>query len=250
VPDVLVLCYHAISERWKADIAVTPKKLREQLEVLVRRGYRGATFRDAVTSRRDAPTVAVTFDDAFMSVYETARPILAALELPGTVFAVADFVGTRLSWSGIDQWRDGDHDDELRGMSWAQLESLAREGWEVGSHTCTHPRLTKLDDDALRHELRRSKVACERALGVTCHSIAYPYGDVDDRVAAAAADAGYAAGAALPARLHSGDRLRWPRIGVYCDDSPRRFRMKVSPVVRRLRVAAAPVEESIRAGSG
>src|SRR5688572_14000053 len=92
--NVLVLGYHAVSRTWPAPLAVTPDALRQQLELLVRAGYRGATFHDAVTSPPEAKTLVVTFDDAYASVAELARPVLEALGLPGTVFVVTDFADT------------------------------------------------------------------------------------------------------------------------------------------------------------
>lgn len=179
----------------------------------------------------------MTFDDAFASVAERARPILDELGLPGTVFVPTRFVddGIPLYWDGIDRWRGGLHDSELRAATWEQLRDLAESGWEVGSHTIGHPRLTGLDDDALAHELGGSKEAVERATGAACRSIAYPYGDVDDRVAEFALAAGYSAGAALPARWGTESLLEWPRVGVYHEDSQRRFRLKSSPRTRALR---------------
>ncbi|HEY3185716.1 MAG TPA: polysaccharide deacetylase family protein [Gaiellaceae bacterium] len=236
--ETLVLCYHAVSDSWPADLAVTPLQLRRQLEWLVRRGYRGVTFSEAVAAVPAGRTLVVTFDDAYLSVLELAYPILFALGLPATVFAVTDYVDANrpLDWLGIDHWRGGPHERELRGMTWDQLGRLAAVGWEIGSHTCTHPRLTRLDDDALAIELRESRASCERALGRPCDSLAYPFGDFDARVAAAAGRAGYAAAAiedlAPPAPL------TWPRVGIYRGNSMRRFRLKVSPALRRLRSAS------------
>jgi peptidoglycan/xylan/chitin deacetylase (PgdA/CDA1 family) len=240
--DVLVLCYHAVSERWDADLSCTPDQLRRQLELLVRRGYRGTTFTQAVTDRARGRVLAVTFDDAFRSVLELGKPILDSLGLPATVFAVSAFAssGRPLSWPGVTHWADGPHHHELAGLTWAELRGLADHGWEVGSHTRTHPRLTELDGDDLRRELEGSREEAERALGLPCRSVAYPYGDVDRRVVAATAAAGYAAAAALPARLHRADPLEWPRIGVYHPDSLRRFGVKVSPAVRLMRRIVEP----------
>jgi peptidoglycan/xylan/chitin deacetylase (PgdA/CDA1 family) len=236
--ETLVLCYHAVSETWPADLAVTPAQLRRQLEWLVRRGYRGVTFSEAVVSARPGRKLVVTFDDAYLSVLERAYPILSSLDLPATVFAVTDFGdGERpLEWPGIDHWLGGPHAAELRGLTWAQLGQLAAAGWEIGSHTQSHPRLTRLGDDALACELRESREACERALGRPCRSLAYPFGDFDGRVAEAAARAGYAA-AAIEA-LQPAAPLTWPRVGIYRGNSMRRFRVKVSPTVRRLRTAS------------
>jgi peptidoglycan/xylan/chitin deacetylase (PgdA/CDA1 family) len=239
VNDVLILCYHAINDRWPDDIAVSPGEFRRQLAVLVGRGYRGTTFSDAVLAPGSGRTVAVTFDDAFLSVAEFAYPIMSSLGLPGTVFVVTDFADDErpLAWEGITSWRDGEHAAELRGLSWPQLRDLAEAGWEIGSHTRTHPRLTSLDDERLADELTASRLACEQALGRPCNSIAYPYGDVDRRVVAAAQSAGYRTAATLPNGLPRGRTLSTPRVGVYRGDSLRRFRVKVSPGVRLLRTS-------------
>jgi peptidoglycan/xylan/chitin deacetylase (PgdA/CDA1 family) len=119
-------------------------------------------------------------------------------------------------------------------MSWDELGELADAGWEIGSHTCRHARLTELDDATLADELRGSREECERRLGRRCASLAYPYGAVDARVLRAAGEAGYAAAAAPPNRLPGDLVMRWPRVGVYPDDDLGRLRLKVSPVVRRL----------------
>jgi peptidoglycan/xylan/chitin deacetylase (PgdA/CDA1 family) len=144
-----------------------------------------------------------------------------------------------MRWRGIDGWLGGAFERELIPMSWAELHSLAAAGWEIGSHTGSHPRLTELEEREVREELVRSKQACEHHLQARCTSIAYPFGEVDRRIAAAAADAGYTAGAALPERLDPRGALEWPRIGIYHVDDEIRFRLKVSPVLRRLRRSTA-----------
>lgn len=252
--DVLVLCYHAVSERWSAELSVTPDRLKRQISLLLERGYRGVTFHRAVTSAAAGKTLAVTFDDSYRSVIRLALPILAEVGVPGTVFAPTSYVGGErpMSWPGIDQWLGGEHEDELVPMSWEELDSLHSAGWEVGSHTRTHSRLTQLGDAALAAELLGSREDCEARLGRPCRSIAYPYGGTDDRVVAATREAGYSAAAALPSSLaHRDETLRWPRTGIYHGDDEWRFRRKVSPVVRRLRGMSiwrlAGLEDRIRA---
>lgn len=233
-----------MSETWPADLSVTSAALQAQLEHLVDRGYRGATFHEAVTAPPSPRTLAVTFDDAYRSVLERAEPILTELGLVATVFVPTAFAGSDepMAWPGIDGWLAGPHAEELLPLSWEELGRLAQLGWEIGSHARTHPRLTGLDDQSLRRELEDSRAACERHLGTACRTIAYPYGDEDDRVARAATAAGYEAAAALPERLARGDRMRWPRIGIYHSDTARAFGLKVHPAVRYLRTSplAAP----------
>jgi peptidoglycan/xylan/chitin deacetylase (PgdA/CDA1 family) len=241
VPDLLVLCYHAVSRSWPAALAVTPARLDAQLRWLVRRGYRGVTFRAALEDPAAAGRrVAVTFDDAFRSVHDLALPILDRLGLPATVFVPTAFPGdASLAWAGVEGWLAGPHAAELTPLSWDELRALGRHGWEVGSHTVSHPRLTQLPDAPLAAELRDSRRACETALQAECASIAYPYGDVDARVVAAARAAGYAHGAALPAAPHRPRALEWPRVGVYHGDAGWRFALKASRTLRALRTATA-----------
>ena len=236
--DVLVLCYHAVSPDWPADLSVTPERFEAQLELLVRRGYVGVTFEQAVTDPPASRTLAVTFDDAFRSVLDLALPVMRRLGLPGSLYVPTDFPGRPgpMAWEGTDHWVGGPHEHELRCLEWADLAELAEAGWEIGSHTRSHPHLTHLSDEALRDELEGSRAACEEAIGGLCRTIAYPYGDVDERVKAAAAGAGYEAAGALPGmRLPAGGPLGWPRVGIYNGDDLRRFRLKVSPFGRRLR---------------
>ena len=231
-PDVLVLCYHAISESWRSSIAVTPGRLDRDVARIVSRGYVGATFSDAVTGLPATRTLVVSFDDAYRST-RLAAPILARHGVPGTVFAPTSFVGagSPMRWPGIEQWSDGPDREELLCMGWEELAELAASGWEVGSHTVTHPRLPELGDAALNEELTASRDELERRLGRPCTAIAYPYGLWDQRVANAAAAAGYRAGCTLSRWPHRSQPLAWPRVGCYEDD--RLFPLKTAAPPRR-----------------
>ena len=239
--DVLVLAYHAVSDSWQSSLAVRRDDLARQLETLLERGYEPMTAGAALDGRRRDRVMAVTFDDACLSVFTAALPIMDGLGVPGTVFAPTAYIGTGrpMSWPGIERWSGGPHEHELLPMSWEQLGELQSAGWEIGSHTVSHPRLTAVADDRLHGELEDSRTALEQALGGPCESLAYPYGDHDDRVVAAAGRAGYRFAFTLPERLAPAEPLRWPRIGVYGGDSPRTYRLKVSRGVRRARASRA-----------
>jgi peptidoglycan/xylan/chitin deacetylase (PgdA/CDA1 family) len=231
---VLVLCYHAVSEQWDAPLSVTPDDLRRQLGGLVARGWRGATFTDALSAPHRR-TLAVTFDDAFDSVRTLAAPVLADLGLPATVFVATDWVDQPLHWPEVARWASTVHAGELRSMSWDSLGDLAASGWEIGSHTCSHPHLSQLDSEAIDSELRRSRAAVlER--GIACRSVAYPFGDADERVRAAAVDVGYEAAAGLSSEAFvARNRYEWPRVGVWHGEPDWRFELKVRPLTAHLR---------------
>ena len=89
----------------------------------------------------------------------------------------------------------------------------------------------------MRDELAESRHEIATNLSSPCESVAYPYGDVDERVAGAAQSAGYLAGAALASNLRALGMQRWPRVGIYNGDQMWRFRLKISRSTRRLRAS-------------
>ena len=214
--DRLVLGYHAVSDLSTSPLTVTRAALRRQVAELVGRGYVGTTFNRAVLGPASQRCLAVTFDDGESNVIQHAAPVLAELGVPGTVFVPVSPVGS----PGL--------------LGWEDLAALSEAGWEVGSHTLSHARLTDLDDASLRRELRDSRLTIEDMLGRPCRSIAYPYGDSDPRVRAAAAAAGYTAGCTTDGTT-SADALRWPRVGVHGNDGHVLFRLKTSRFGRVLR---------------
>lgn len=215
----LVLCYHAVGDVG-AGAFVPPQELDWQLGTLVAQGYRPACFADAVLGTIPGRVLAISFDDGYVSVQDEALPVLAKYGLVGTVFPRLD----RLNDAGF--------------VTGAGLERLVEAGWEVGSHSLTHRRLTTLDDDELWHELGASKREIERLTGRLCRSIAYPFGDADGRVIAAAGAAGYEAGAALLGVPVDAGPLAWPRVGVHGLEGRLRFRLRTSRPVRAFRCSS------------
>jgi peptidoglycan/xylan/chitin deacetylase (PgdA/CDA1 family) len=194
----IVLCYHAISSTWVDTLAVSPAGIEAQLRRFKAQGYVSLTFCEAERRRRagDLPArvLVVTFDDAYRSVLEAA-PILRALGFVATVFPVADYLDAPrlLAWPGIEHWLETPHRDEFLCLSVRELLDLRAAGWEIGSHTMSHPLLTELDDEALDGELAESRERITECFG-SCETVAYPYGVADERVAQRAAAAGYIAG--------------------------------------------------------
>jgi peptidoglycan/xylan/chitin deacetylase (PgdA/CDA1 family) len=235
--DLVVLCFHSISGSWRSSLSVSPKQLREQVQLMLDSGYLPTTFTRAVLGPRPEKTFAVTFDDAFRSVATLAKPVLDELGVPATVFAPTKFIGKSepVTWPGLDEATRGADEEELCPMTWDQLRSLADAGWEIGSHGHGHFHLPELTDPELFADLRRSRYECEGQMRRPCLSVAYPYGGYDRRVVRRAAAAGYVAAAALPPPFIEETILAWPRIGVYRVDRSWRLRLKISPTVRKIR---------------
>lgn len=86
---------------------------------------------------------------------------------------------------------------ESRPLNWEQVIEMASEGIEFGSHTCTHPILSRLSQQELGKELADSRQKIEAMIGKACEVIAYPVGgkgEYDERTVRAVKDAGYRMG--------------------------------------------------------
>jgi peptidoglycan/xylan/chitin deacetylase (PgdA/CDA1 family)/predicted ATP-grasp superfamily ATP-dependent carboligase len=230
-PRILVLAYHSISDEWRHPLALTPRAFREQMLALRKRGYRAVTFATAAQALIDpteGPLLAVTFDDGFRTVTR-GREILDELGWTATVFvptaAVED--GAPMRW--LTDTTDPQRLPHVLPLSWTDVEALAEHGWEVGSHSRTHPLLSALSDAEAEEELGASRRELERRLG-RCSSISYPWGEVDMRVVELARAAGYRFGSGLIAESPPGP-MTVPRLAVSANDGPATFGLKTSAAV-------------------
>ena len=101
-----------------------------------------------------------------------------------------------------------------RSVSWAQLREMMDAGMEVGSHGCSHTRLTMVDQARLTYEATESRMRIEGMVDRAVRSFAYPHGtdaDVDDRVVAAVKGAGYTSAVMGVHHTAAHDHFRLPR---------------------------------------
>jgi peptidoglycan/xylan/chitin deacetylase (PgdA/CDA1 family) len=223
----LVLCYHAVSDTWHHRLSVPAEALEAQLRHLIGQGWRPVGALEAATGR--GKLMHVTFDDAFTSV-RNALPVLERTGARATVFACAGYAGEGRPLAVPEL--DGEPAAELETMTWDELRGLVERGLEVSSHTVSHPHLPLLSDDELAAELRDSKQHLEDELGRSCTVLAYPFGECDDRVRAAAKAAGYEVAFGLPGDATGRDPFDLFRVGVWNGDSARKVAFKANGLVR------------------
>lgn len=171
---MLALTYHAIG-RESSPLAVDPALFEQHLDRIVDAGARVVTVHELAKAIASGdvtePTVAITFDDGFASVAETAAPLLEQRGLTATVFCVAGHLG------GLNDWPSspsGGLRDRLATAS--DLTGLAAAGFEIGSHGMHHEPLVQDAPELLRREIVDSRHALEDAVHVAVTSFAYPYG--------------------------------------------------------------------------
>ena len=167
----------------------------------------------------------LTFDDGFRGVGEHAHPLLRRLGWPYTVFLVSGLIG------GEDVWTRSSNPDRRTFplLDADEILEMQREGVSFQSHTCNHASLATLEDRHLAAELVDSRVVLQRLLGRPVDLLAYPFGHVDERVAAAAKGAGYRAAFSTQPGFNRRDvnPFRIRRIDVYGTDTPAMLLRKI-----------------------
>jgi hypothetical protein len=115
-------------------------------------------------------------------------------------------------------------DSALRPVTTDEVQRLEHGILSVGAHTQSRLSLPQLGPTELVREIADSKAICERFLARQSSAFAYPFGDYDERVRAAVAEAGLKlACTTVPRSVQSSDDcLASPRIGVG-DWTPEQF---------------------------
>jgi peptidoglycan/xylan/chitin deacetylase (PgdA/CDA1 family) len=230
---VIVLMYHRVGaarNAWEARYAISAARFEEHMLALARDGRHAVSvdsLNEWLGGGASLPPGAfvLTFDDGFRGVREHALPVLERLRWPFAVFLVSDRIGEEDIWT-----RESNPDHTTYPLlNVDEVLDLQRRGVALHSHTCSHANLPALDDDALHHELVESRAALQRLLGRPVDYLAYPFGHLDERVAAAARGAGYhAAFSTQPGfNRRDVDRFRIRRIDVYGTDTPAMLLRKV-----------------------
>lgn len=231
--NCVFLGYHSVTEDGPPYLSLRPQTFERQLDLLRGAGFRSgtaATLGQIVAGERLPGRHAfLTFDDGFVDTVTTALPLMSERALTGMVFVLPGHLdtGAALNWPEV-AGEATRRPALMRSMDWPMLEALVEAGWDVGSHTMSHARLTDLPDEALAEELLDSRRAIEARLG-RCELFAYPFGAWDDRVARAVAAAGYSFSFTLPfGGQVTSTRMSIPRVTVDDRDVPWRFRAKLS----------------------
>ena len=123
----------------------------------------------------------LSFDDGLASVYRNALPVLFQADITSTLFVNSAVISAR-SGPERDQWVVAtNYAKPLSVMTWEQLRAVVSAGHEIGAHTRTHTRLTKISNDGgkIESEVLGCKRDLEGELEVPCRVFAWPYGTHD-----------------------------------------------------------------------
>jgi peptidoglycan/xylan/chitin deacetylase (PgdA/CDA1 family) len=187
---VPVLTYHKLGPRPRGTrikgLCLGARLFAQQLGELRAAGFKSQSLDESLPRTGNLNRrVIFTFDDGFANVLKYGLEPLAANGFRAIQFIVADRIGR------VDEWNRADGEVLAPLMDVAQIKDWLAAGHQIGSHTLTHPFLTRLPRARAREEITASKKKLEDLFGVEVRHFCYPYGDWNESVREMVSEAGY-----------------------------------------------------------
>jgi peptidoglycan/xylan/chitin deacetylase (PgdA/CDA1 family) len=222
---VPVLAYYGFSKNKPSKISITQDDFKAQMKYLKENGYHVITldqllgfldYREQIPER----SVAITFDDGWISVYDIAIPILKKYGFPATIFIYTDFIGGG------------------KAMSWKQIKELSEAGFDIQCQTKTHRNLKVIKKKesfkeyfkSLEMEISYPKKVINKKLQKECKYLAYPYGKTNNLVIAMLKKHGYRAAFTVNQKSNPFfiDKYKINRTAIYGKYDIEKFRKELS----------------------
>jgi peptidoglycan/xylan/chitin deacetylase (PgdA/CDA1 family) len=179
---VPILMYHLVTTPPpgvpNTGLYVPEREFAAEMRWLAQNGYRAVTLRrvyDYWRYGRPLPPhpIVLSFDDGYRSVYLNAFPLMRARGWPGVLNLEIR------------------HEHHSWGLLPRVVRALIRHGWELDSHTITHPDLTTVGQAQLKTEVAGSRRILRSQYHAPVDFFCYPAGAYDDAVITAVQAAGY-----------------------------------------------------------
>jgi poly-beta-1,6-N-acetyl-D-glucosamine N-deacetylase len=175
----VILQYHHFSDQTPRSTSITREQFAEQLNYLAENDFKVMALRDVAISlyhQLELPDkcVSLSVDDAYISVYETAYPMLREHNWPLTVFVSSE---------------NDNHPSSLY-MNWQQMREMAQHGVSFENHGYSHTHMIRHkagESDSewlarMRADILQSQKQITKEIGVTPELFAWPYGEFNTQL--------------------------------------------------------------------
>ncbi|OZY86743.1 polysaccharide deacetylase [Cellvibrio mixtus] len=204
----VVILYHHVSDTTPKSTSISPAAFEAQMDYLAQNNFTVVPLLELTEKlRKGEPlpdkTVAISFDDSYASVYESAFPRLKKRGWPFTFFVNTDAVGTGKIF-----------------VNWDQLREMAKAGATIANHSSSHTHLPRREGsesaaqwrDRITQDINNAQQKIKQEIGTAPMILAYPFGEYDVDVQRIAKKLGYIAfGQQSGALYGKGDLQSVPR---------------------------------------
>tara|TARA_Y100000590_G_scaffold432838_1_gene549276 strand:+ start:631 stop:1641 length:1011 start_codon:yes stop_codon:yes gene_type:complete len=162
-----VFVYHRFGENSYPSTNIKMNQFKKHIKELTENNYNIIPLNELVDSlinKKDLPekTIALTADDAFLSIYKNAWPIIKEKKIPFTIFVSTGPVDTK----------------SKNYMNWQHIIEMVNNGLvTIGNHTKNHLHLVNHDYEKTVNEIEEANKSFLKNLGFEPEIFAYPYGE-------------------------------------------------------------------------
>jgi peptidoglycan/xylan/chitin deacetylase (PgdA/CDA1 family) len=243
----VILMYHHVAADTPPSTSVTPEQFEDHVSYLDDEGYSVWPVSRIVSflrEGRDLPDrcVGITFDDAYVSVYTTAFPLLQRRKMPFTVF---------VSSGGVDAGYKSH-------MTWEQMREMTAAGASIAGHSRSHGYLVRRGESEseadwlarVTEEIEADRRRIREETGADEALFAWPYGEYTGELKELLAGLGLTGFGQHSGPAWKGSDFealpRFPMAGSYAE--PAEFRIKVQSLPLPV-LAAEPADPLLHPGA-
>jgi len=204
----VVILYHHVSDSTPPSTSISPAQFEAQMDYLEQNNFTVVPLLELTEKLRQGEplpdkTVAISFDDSYVSVYDSAYPRLKKRGWPFTFFVNTNSVSTSKFF-----------------VTWEQLREMSKHGVTIANHTTQHNHLPRREKNETEKqwqarvaaEITNAQLKIEQELGSAPKILAYPFGEYDVQLQKIAKKLGYIAFGQQSGALYSdGDLQSVPR---------------------------------------
>lgn len=174
---VPILVYHALGEAPATEeypgLYVSEPEFEGEMTWLHSQGYEAVTLDQAEDAwyhggTLPAKPIVITFDNGYPTQVTFAPKVLSRYGWPGVLFEITE--------------------EHLRP---SEITPIIEIGWEVDSHSATHPDLTELSGKELEYQVAASRRYLRRKFGIRSDNFCYPSSEYNAATIASVKEAGY-----------------------------------------------------------
>ena len=212
----VVLLYHHVDTSTPPSTSISPEEFRAHLDYLKENEFAVIQLDEMVQHLRTRTAlperaVAITFDDGYSSIYETAFPLLVEYDMPFTLFLSTEPLNNR----------------QKNYMNWEQVRELSGAGALIANHLVSHPYMLSRDIqetdvswlERQRSELLEAEATILKETGQSHRFLAYPYGEFNAEIKSMIREEGFIGFAQNSGAISFGSDFsalpRFPMAGVY-----------------------------------
>ncbi|OQY10603.1 MAG: hypothetical protein B6I28_00795 [Fusobacteriia bacterium 4572_132] len=168
--DGHILAFHRFGDDRYSSSNITLEDLNEIVDYLNENQYKVISLNEIIEkiSKKEEISdkiMCITIDDAYKSFFDNGLEVLKRNNFPFTVFINTEAV-------------DKNYTDY---MTWKEIKEVSKYG-EIGSHSYSHPHLTKIGNQKAMDDIQKSIEGIEKKINKKVKYFAYPYGEYNDEI--------------------------------------------------------------------